>query len=306
MNSCSPRAWPTASAGHTTVPLLSLMLLGLFAGPAAAEEPAAGCAQEVLTLEDGTVLVGAPVMRSEQVIVFRTCDGGTVSLEPDRVVSTERVQTVPAAAAPAASVPAATAPESQAAGPPPPPPTNVVEAPRVASPPEQTQSRRTPAWDRSGLGVSLGYGYQFAGLGGNLILYRRSGRATVAPYAGGGYFPSVSVGGASTGGGFGASGGLMVALGGRHRVVFDANIGLAAYVGESEIVCEYDYYAGEEVCETSSNHYAVYGATLGAGYELMTDGGFVVRPTVGLTFPFQDTLLGPVVPSLNLAFGLKR
>jgi hypothetical protein len=174
----------------------------------------------------------------------------------------------------------------------------VAHAQPLAAPPSNTQPPERdaqPAKDAaptknetSGLALGAGLGYQFAGFGGQLAYYLELGSALrIAPYAGGGVFPS-EVG---TKGGYAA--GMMFSYGRRHRIVLDGGYGLAAVEGKKNVLTG-------EVIESR----VVYGVTGALGYEYLADGGFFVRPTFGYTrFTGDSDHEGTV--TLNVALGYK-
>ncbi len=287
-----------------------VVLLMSLMSEASASEPNDHCAKYTILLSGGEVYSGDFVMKSPEVMVFRTCEGATISFAPTELAEVAQSATR-TAAAPVDNAPgpdlwdvpsvesgsAETAPydfsfdeeeDSSEYG----PPASVQEALSAASDHNVEQSMEVvepEGVNRSGLSVQGGYGYQFAGLGGGLFLYNQPSRGAFTIYFGGGYLPGI--GGAS---GWGVSGGVMLARGLNHRLVLDANVGLAAWVEQ------YYYY---DDGTTQYNRNSVYGFTGAGGYEYMSDRGFVFRATGGVTFAFDYTPLGEIIPTLNLAIG---
>jgi hypothetical protein len=148
-----------------------------------------------------------------------------------------------------------------------------------------------PKSETSGLALGIGFGYQYAMLGGQLLYYIRLPGVPlqIVPYAGGGYFPSIEEG---LDGSPGFSAGTMVGLGNTHRLVLDVNYGLAAL----------QYITATKETKT------LYGLTVAIGYEYMSDPGFFVRPQFGATY-FIDKPEDPdksrFVPTLNIGLGMK-
>lgn len=281
-----------------------------------ASESGEDCAKYTISLSSGDVYSGDFVMKSPEVMVFRTCEGATISFAPTELAEVAQGATRPTAA-PVSAVPVNDVLAEPASQDEPPvesgleeeasydfsfeeeedsfeydPPAAVQEAQSMArdhSAEQPVEVVESEAVNRGGLSVQGGYGYQFAGLGGGLFLYNQPSRGAFTIYFGGGYLPGI--GGAS---GWGVSGGVMLARGLNHRLVLDANVGLAAWV-------EQYYYYDDGTTQYSKN--SVYGFTGAAGYEYMGDRGFVFRATGGVTFAFDYTPLGDIIPTINLAFG---
>jgi hypothetical protein len=119
----------------------------------------------------------------------------------------------------------------------------------------------------SGLALGAGLGYQFAGVGAQLIYYVQLGdSARIAPYGGGGVFPSElkTVGGYALG--------MMASFGERHRGLVDVGYGLAGIEGIQGPFTD-------DLLESQ----LLYGVSIAGGYEFMADGGFFVRPSLGVT-----------------------
>lgn len=277
---------------------------------ASASEPSEDCARYTISLSNGEVYSGDFVMRAPEVMVFRSCDGSTISFAPTELSEVTQSATQ-AAVVPVEVVQSEQDQQDEASVESGPegeafhdfsseeeesfeyePSAAVQDAPPTArdyGAEEPVDGVEPTVVDRSGLAIQGGYGYQFAGLGGGLFLYRQPSRGAFAVYFGGGYLPGI--GGAS---GWGVSGGVMLAKGLNHRLVLDANVGLAAWV-------EQYYYYDDGTAQYSRN--SVYGFTGAGGYEFMSDRGFVFRATGGVTFAFDYTPLGEIFPTINLAVG---
>ena len=195
----------------------------------------------------------------------------------------------PAAPPPPGNAPAPAYPPPPGAAPPPyapPPPYYYAEPPPPPPEPEGPKKNET-----SGLAIGGGVGYQVAGVGVELVYYLAlSSSVRLAPYVGTGFFPS------ELGTHYGYAGGLMFSFGQKHRGVLDVGYGLAAVEGQKNLI------TGEVVTSQT-----VYGVTVAAGYEYLADGGFFVRPTVGVTIFTTETSFidKKTTPTLNIALGYK-
>jgi hypothetical protein len=118
--------------------------------------------------------------------------------------------------------------------------------------------------DRSSVAFAVGGGFQFSGQTGigTMAYLRLDDLFWLVPYASVGYL--ASSGRKDVGGG----GGLMLAAGTNHKVVFSAGYGMW------------------ELQDSATTNHTVYAFSTGFGYEYMSDPGrFFIRPMIGISVP---------------------
>lgn len=146
--------------------------------------------------------------------------------------------------------------------------------------------------DTSGLAISAGYGYEFAGFGGQAAYYLKpSSIISVVPYVSGGYFYDSNE--SRPGYAFGS----LFEFGDRHRFVLDFGYGLAAIEYKHRVITDETYDVR-----------TLYGVTAAAGWELMTRKGLFIRLTIGATYYTdkpKDDSESRYTPTINAAIGYK-
>jgi hypothetical protein len=148
----------------------------------------------------------------------------------------------------------------------------------------------------SGIALTAGYGYEYAGLGVAAEWYVSAENPKFGLVLGVGYFPSMTIGTVATDPAVGIGAGARLAWGRNHRFIVDLQYGFA---GEAARV-------SGGIRETAD----MYGITLGVGYQFLGRRGFVVHGGVGGTWivgaqPWVTNLMGSLIPTLNIGIGYK-
>lgn len=145
--------------------------------------------------------------------------------------------------------------------------------------------------------LTVGYGYEYSGLGVAAEWYsQRFGALQTGVMAGVGYFPSITIGGVATDAAFGWGAGVRLALGRKSRLIGDLQYGFA---GE----------AAEQIGGARQTA-KMWGTTVAGGYQFIGPKGFEFLATVGETWfvnspQWVTLLMGRSVVTLNVGLGYK-
>jgi hypothetical protein len=148
----------------------------------------------------------------------------------------------------------------------------------------------------SGIAITGGYGYEYAGFGVAAEWYQHFESLNFGLMLGVGYFPSLTFGTVTTDAAVGFGVGARLAVGGEHRFIADLQYGFA---GEAA-----------RVVGGSRETAAMWGATLAVGYQNVGRSGFLFQATVGGTWlvgalQWVTDLMGNPLPTINLGIGYK-